>query len=194
MARSDPQINIRIPQELKARIEEAAKANGRSMNAELVARLQTTFDFDQSSETIHKGLAAMELRYAQERFDHLKERSDAIQLMRDLLSALIASSRGKTAITDDHLRALTARARELLDLAKRDDPKVVVAEFNKAWRAFQEVLSDPLSVDLGDDSAAPMGNDTSENEEASAATPALPAEPPRRRMITNRPKKDPSSS
>jgi len=43
MARSDPQMNIRLPEELKAAIEQAAKANGRSMNAEIVSRLEQSF-------------------------------------------------------------------------------------------------------------------------------------------------------
>lgn len=40
MARTDPQVNLRIPAELKAEIQEAAIENGRSLNAEIVARLQ----------------------------------------------------------------------------------------------------------------------------------------------------------
>lgn len=44
MARIDPQLNIRIPAELKTQIEEAAHENGRSMNAEIVARLNESFD------------------------------------------------------------------------------------------------------------------------------------------------------
>lgn len=40
MARTDPQVNLRIPAELKVEIQEAAIENGRSLNAEIVARLQ----------------------------------------------------------------------------------------------------------------------------------------------------------
>ncbi len=36
-------MNLRFPPKLKARIEEAAKANGRSMNAEIVTRLENSF-------------------------------------------------------------------------------------------------------------------------------------------------------
>lgn len=43
MSREDPQMKLRIPAELKQLIEDAAKANGRSMNAEIVARLEATF-------------------------------------------------------------------------------------------------------------------------------------------------------
>ena len=35
-----PQVNLRLPEELKARINELAEANGRSANAEMVAALE----------------------------------------------------------------------------------------------------------------------------------------------------------
>lgn len=38
-----PQFNLRIPEDLKEAIEIAAKSNGRSMNAEIVARLEQSF-------------------------------------------------------------------------------------------------------------------------------------------------------
>lgn len=43
MSRKDPQINIRLPQVLKERIHEVAMLNGRSVNAEVVYRLESSF-------------------------------------------------------------------------------------------------------------------------------------------------------
>ncbi|CDG20005.1 Putative phage regulatory protein (fragment) [Xenorhabdus poinarii G6] len=43
MSREDPQLRIRLPIELKEKIEETAKANSRSMNAEIVQRLDISF-------------------------------------------------------------------------------------------------------------------------------------------------------
>lgn len=43
MSREDPQLRIRLPIELKEKIEYSAKANGRSMNAEIVQRLDISF-------------------------------------------------------------------------------------------------------------------------------------------------------
>ncbi|MBB2775722.1 UNVERIFIED_ORG: hypothetical protein HNP28_001010 [Comamonas terrigena] len=40
MSREDPQMKIRLPADLKDQIEAAAKDSGRSMNAEIVARLE----------------------------------------------------------------------------------------------------------------------------------------------------------
>ena len=41
MTREDPQLKVRLPEALKAEIEVAAKSNNRSMNAEIVSRLQS---------------------------------------------------------------------------------------------------------------------------------------------------------
>lgn len=43
MSRTDPQFNLRIPQELRDRIVTAAQANKRSATAEILARLESTF-------------------------------------------------------------------------------------------------------------------------------------------------------
>jgi Arc-like DNA binding domain len=43
MARTDPQINIRIPLGLKEQLGAAARANTRTMNAEIVQRLEASF-------------------------------------------------------------------------------------------------------------------------------------------------------
>jgi predicted DNA-binding protein len=43
MARTDPQTNIRLPLGLKERLGAAARANTRTMNAEVVSRLERSF-------------------------------------------------------------------------------------------------------------------------------------------------------
>jgi hypothetical protein len=43
MARTDPQMVLRVPAGLKARLKEAAHENNRSQNAEIVHRLELTF-------------------------------------------------------------------------------------------------------------------------------------------------------
>lgn len=44
MARTDPQINIRVPEQLKKDIEIASIENGRSINTEVVFRLVESFE------------------------------------------------------------------------------------------------------------------------------------------------------
>lgn len=55
---------LRLPRELHTRIQEFAQINERSMNAEIVARLQSSFN-DRSSEPINFSL----LRKLLDRFD-----------------------------------------------------------------------------------------------------------------------------
>lgn len=44
MARNDPQMNLRVPMELKEKIEKAALDNGRTITAEAVYRLEQSFE------------------------------------------------------------------------------------------------------------------------------------------------------
>jgi len=51
MSRTDPQMSIRLPGDLKPRLVEAAQANGRTINAEIVNRLERSF-FDVQAESV----------------------------------------------------------------------------------------------------------------------------------------------
>ncbi|WCM86683.1 Arc family DNA-binding protein [Acidovorax sp. NCPPB 3576] len=62
MSREDPQLKIRLPEALKAKIERSAEAAGRSMNSEIVARLQATYD-----ETVVTTVEARVMPGAQEK-------------------------------------------------------------------------------------------------------------------------------
>ncbi len=44
--RDSDQFNLRFPDGMRDRIKEAAKQSGRSMNAEIIYRLQTTLEMD----------------------------------------------------------------------------------------------------------------------------------------------------
>ncbi len=44
MARNDPQMNLRVPMELKEKIEKTALENGRTITAEAVYRLERSFE------------------------------------------------------------------------------------------------------------------------------------------------------
>lgn len=58
MKQTDPQYKLRLPQELKDQVEEAAKQSGRSMNAEIVARLEQSFTEPLSTErSAHSDIA-----------------------------------------------------------------------------------------------------------------------------------------
>jgi VIT1/CCC1 family predicted Fe2+/Mn2+ transporter len=61
MSREDPQFKLRMPAELRAQAEQAAKSSGRSLNAELVARIQSSLITDSSAETLISAARAREL-------------------------------------------------------------------------------------------------------------------------------------
>lgn len=48
MARNDPQMNLRVPMDLKERIEKSAFDNGRTITAEAVHRLEQSFEQNQN--------------------------------------------------------------------------------------------------------------------------------------------------
>lgn len=52
MSRDDPQLRIRLPIELKEKIEVSAKENNRSMNAEIVQRLERTYLAELSDDEV----------------------------------------------------------------------------------------------------------------------------------------------
>lgn len=44
MARIDPKFMLRLPEDLRDRVKEHAATNNRSMNAEIIARLEASFE------------------------------------------------------------------------------------------------------------------------------------------------------
>ncbi|MDV2468901.1 Arc family DNA-binding protein [Acinetobacter chinensis] len=61
MARTDPQINLRVPAELKKKLEILAIENSRSLNAEVVTRLENSIESGFDSARIPTEELMMEL-------------------------------------------------------------------------------------------------------------------------------------
>lgn len=61
MSREDPQFKLRMPPELRTLADHAAKAAGRSLNAELVARIEASFISDSETERLLPAKRAREL-------------------------------------------------------------------------------------------------------------------------------------
>ena len=79
MKQTDPHFKIRLPPDLKARIEESAKTSQRSMTAEIVARLEDSF---------RDIRAEARAEYANERMEKLidiLERNEMLERYPDLL-------------------------------------------------------------------------------------------------------------
>lgn len=82
MAKDDPHFRLRIPAELKAEIEASAAANNRSINAEIVSRLQSVGD---ERKLLHAALNLMERLQESER-SNIK----VMQWLRDQMSGQAA--------------------------------------------------------------------------------------------------------
>lgn len=67
MARDDPMMRFRAPSELKQKIEEAAAENGRSLNADILHRLEFSDENSKSLRTFLEG----ELEELQHAMKHL---------------------------------------------------------------------------------------------------------------------------
>lgn len=61
MSREDPQFKLRMPPQLRAQAEQAARVSGRSLNAEIVARLESSFLGESASESLIPAVRAKEL-------------------------------------------------------------------------------------------------------------------------------------
>ena len=72
MARNDPQMNLRVPMELKERIEKAALDNGRTITAEAVYRLEQSFNKGNAHET-EMYLMNVMVKEQQKQIDQLQE-------------------------------------------------------------------------------------------------------------------------
>lgn len=80
MSREDPQLKIRLPLELKEKITQSAADYGRSINSEVVARLEKSFDPELNpTETFE--FEAMKRIYL--------EQSAQIKELRDMLKDLL---------------------------------------------------------------------------------------------------------
>ena len=61
MSREDPQFKLRMTADLRSQAEQAAKASGRSLNSELVARIESSFLSEGSGEKLISAARAKEL-------------------------------------------------------------------------------------------------------------------------------------
>lgn len=78
-------FRLRLPEDLKAQIESSAKANGRSMNAEVLSRLERSFDLDDGLTELDAGFTDHEKRIDQleGQVQTLLERAGLMEYERD---------------------------------------------------------------------------------------------------------------
>lgn len=109
MARSDPQLNFRIPAELRDRLEAAAGENKRSLTSELVGRLEASFERVHRTQVEAAGPTREQL---QRRITELERQATSnhdamisVALVRDLLALgvrRLADRMPKEALRDEN--------------------------------------------------------------------------------------------
>ena len=123
-----PQFKLRVSPELKARVEEAAAANGRSINAEVNERLEASFAIGSDLEVMEdrlnhvKALNAMVAFYLHEVVKRVPVSEDP--LSNDLMTSIKDFARhlslGEVGQATYHMHAITG-------MASRVDPNVLEA-------------------------------------------------------------------
>jgi len=132
MARTDPQVNLRIPADLKAALDVAANDSGRSLTAEIVSRLQQSFEGTASEQELY-----------QLRFENatLKQMVEGKSLGTDLAAILAVTLASQTLGMVDAVKKGKPLPRELDSLAQfaelvlSKQPKDWPAELLKAYEA-----------------------------------------------------------
>lgn len=87
MARTDPQLNLRLPAPLKDKLDEAAETNNRSLTAEVVERLTASFSLANNSALLTSVIATTELRAIGAEFREIELK----QLVMELTMSLVAA-------------------------------------------------------------------------------------------------------
>ena len=78
------QYNLRWPDELKEKIAQSAKEHNRSMNADIVARLEQSFEKDDAAEFV-KGFVLQVIESQQDQINQLQK------MIQDLMNQLRGS-------------------------------------------------------------------------------------------------------
>ena len=76
--------NLRLPPELKEKIQESAKQLNRSMNADIVARLEQSFEKDDAAE-FDKEFVLQVIKRQQDQINQLEK------MIQDLMNQLLGS-------------------------------------------------------------------------------------------------------
>lgn len=136
MKQTDPQYKLRIPPDLKEQIENAAKANNRSMNAEIVARLGSPKQ-DQSALIEVIARLNLELARAEVRIQH-KDMEKA-QIETKLRAAVRLLGRTQYA-HDPNFEILAAQSEESLD--ERDLFDGWIEKIDVAMKKYSTAISE----------------------------------------------------
>ena len=111
MAREDLHFRLRIPAELKSQVEEAAENNHRSMTAEIVDRLENSFDEETAIEELS-------ITHSRELKDHL----ETISKLADGQVKLMEYYKDKIDILEKQTIKYSQKIDELIAISKKNQP------------------------------------------------------------------------
>jgi hypothetical protein len=176
MSRTDLQVNFRMPAELKAELERAAKESGRSLTAEVVARLDLSLLADGKSP---------------EALFTADEAKTYASVARKSIPAIVRE-RIRVSINRSIIRGLNAAEVQLRDLGLESLPSEELAkiqfelshELNEAGYKFEWDGGDSIWITYGDDESAPADPDIEIPTKRDIETLEAP-----RRLIVNRKRK-----
>jgi hypothetical protein len=125
MKQTDPQMKIRLPPDLKAKVEQAAASNSRSMGAEIVARLEASFDDNNvalSKEDVDRTLHALASAVLNMIGDIRSSMGQA-----DASQQLVLEGLGSRSVLDESVEAYE------LALANRIDACKSINDLSQVW-------------------------------------------------------------
>lgn len=149
--KDDQQTNVRIPAGLKRRISDAAEAAGRSFTAEVVTRLEASFESVLEASLLYARIAERQvlqddIRQCQERLDKLNKELDQYAnvdpdyALQEGIADMV--ERGKKSISDE-IRVVTAHLeQDKIYLARVEaDVEVIADGLQKKLSELREVNS-----------------------------------------------------
>lgn len=137
---TDPQFKLRFTPELRDAIDAAAKVNNRSMNAEIVARLEESGDVEGYQELAELFLETMKENAARARreVEEYRQMSTTIRLMRHIIERFRAlSGEGIPDDLQDLLRILNPTSKAI-----EDNPYALMAELSDSMERRDKMLEE----------------------------------------------------
>lgn len=110
MARTDPTIYMRLPPELKERLDAAAASNHCSLTSEVVRRLESSFSTTTPMAGVVGGAqSALPLESSEERRDQLLSELNALDRESDSIRSLIDALERSAFMMDGDVNAVEAK-------------------------------------------------------------------------------------
>lgn len=140
MSREDPQFKLRMPAQLRDQAEQSAKASGRSLNAEIVTRLEASFVMENTSNELMPASRAKELALMARNKIPDEVRRRAINAISRAIT--LGHSDAAVSLTDLHLdsgisdKELDDLFKDVLDELERAGYKVKWDDITSLWIEF----------------------------------------------------------